>query len=320
MDAQHAALSGDITCAPEEVLLHIFSFLDAPTLCRAVGTVCVEWYRMHVDDGLWAPLYDRRFGIHKELTVPLAISATTSISTSTTTTTLPPPLVADTSATSTTTPLSLSALEADIRFTKQRLADLQDDARFASAVNLTRHLEDLEMQKSVLQRQSVSLILKASKDMYHWYELFKERIKRGGKVRVQILRSIMHILQQNEYRQLAWSPSDSEEFATKFDFDSIKTKTETEIVAWMEENMQEHLNQQLSFSTKTRERGFREDLDEYIPMTMVPKSLSLNDMKIRTLLDILVFTAWAEGSREQRDWILERKIGLPASVYQTIYF
>jgi len=66
--------------------------------------------------------------------------------------------------------------------------------------------------------------------------------------------------------------------------------------------------------------GFREDLGDYIPMTMLPKTLTFDGLTIGELLDTLLFTIWAEGNRQQRNWILEREVYLPQTVYQTIYF
>ena len=78
------AAQGSMEDFPEEVLWHVFFFLDAQTLCKryfvklkiltlnqlnicSVPTVCSKWFSLYTDDGLWHHIYDARFGIHKNV-------------------------------------------------------------------------------------------------------------------------------------------------------------------------------------------------------------------------------------------------------------
>ena|SRR3990167_9125976 len=45
---------------PEEILLHIFSFLDARSLAQ-VSMVCKVFYRIHLCENLWKPLAQNKF-------------------------------------------------------------------------------------------------------------------------------------------------------------------------------------------------------------------------------------------------------------------
>src|SRR5437868_2172551 len=43
---------------PEEILLHLFSFLSIADLCRS-SRVCHEWHRIAQDPALWLPFMKR---------------------------------------------------------------------------------------------------------------------------------------------------------------------------------------------------------------------------------------------------------------------
>lgn len=53
---------------PHELLIHIFQFLDASSLCN-VSLVCHEWYTLSKLDEFWKNLYKVRFGTNNIINV-----------------------------------------------------------------------------------------------------------------------------------------------------------------------------------------------------------------------------------------------------------
>jgi len=50
---------------PNEVLLHIFSYLSAPHLCKVIMRVCGLFCAVALDESLWKPLYYLNWGDHR---------------------------------------------------------------------------------------------------------------------------------------------------------------------------------------------------------------------------------------------------------------
>ena len=52
-----------IMVLPRDVIVHIFSYLDAPELCLLAG-VSKEICDISEDNALWKPLVEREWGVH----------------------------------------------------------------------------------------------------------------------------------------------------------------------------------------------------------------------------------------------------------------
>eukprot|EP01090_Pellita_catalonica_P007597 TRINITY_DN18189_c0_g1_i1.p1 TRINITY_DN18189_c0_g1~~TRINITY_DN18189_c0_g1_i1.p1 ORF type:complete len:269 (-),score=38.47 TRINITY_DN18189_c0_g1_i1:422-1228(-) len=149
-----------------------------------------------------------------------------------------------------------------------------------------------EWEHMIEGKANIQLTLVFKKSLYTWRDTFRERNHRGKRLRDKIEKIVEYISSENAYR-----------------FDAVIPDREND-----------EMGKELSFKNRSFAKGFFEDVTDLIPhiRKAVPK-LNCQGMHVHDLVEILEFVIWADGTKADRDKLLERKVGLSHQVYDMIY-